>query len=948
MSETSHPPRPPRRASGRADAAPPPDALERARARGDAEGEYRARMRLLGLEADAGDTARVLEHARACLELHEREPSRFPVRTAEGDLFDAWSRAVRVFSRCLRFDRACVDRGLGRLAELAERDGRPPGPVLLERLADRVANGFAERAGEELERLRETDGRGVCPACAIAAEAEAQLLAGRERDALAALERMLLEDRSCREQPERLASRLLPALLRAGRRDDARELHLGLTRDRCANLDAGDIGQNAAFCGMTGNLDRGLRLLRQALPRCARDPLRSDRLLSVFGGAAVLLTAMTRSGYGATPVPGSADPQLAEHLGPAPQLGNGARRDFTAAELAPLAGAAAERLADAYDERNGNDCMRWRLESLLELAEELGERSPALPLGAREFALAAENTVPRSPADDEERLRIAHIALMAGDLDFARGTLDSPLPDLPEPLRGYQLSGRVRVRLDGRGAVDRRAAAELAEEYLAFVEESGRRAVAAFYREAGLGVFGPVRPGGSAELAAIAERHRDPRDERLEHAIMSLLAEHAFADGDYEGALSANLAAGEAAERLGEADLVGASGASRMMTLSCLGRWAEVDELYQRLRGRPADPATRFALDYARMATAATAGRTRLALHTGERLIELLLRLGLPRGVAFIAEQTARMLALSDRREEAVERQRLAVERLRSAGDAATAARSELGRLLVHEGRAQEAVRTLEPIAAPLLADGSVPAQGFGVCEVEALLFLAYARRELGQRDRALAGWLAARDAALAIGRPRLALAAAKHFAQEAAEAGDYAAVERELRPLLPLAMESEDPDDAVTLLDLLGLSRAWSQDERGLADLRAAAGLAAGGERADDIEASFAIALAALGRTDDAVARWRSIGDEYTGEAAALGVLRAAELLVSAGRPQEAITLCERAAGMPGIAERRAAEIRQRLHLLREGIGSAEPECSAAAPAERLRRCSAETARPN
>ncbi|MDO5053318.1 MAG: hypothetical protein Q4E05_10580, partial [Pseudoclavibacter sp.] len=925
MSETSHPWTPPRRASGRADAEALSEALERARARGDEEGGYRARMRLLGLEADTGDTARVLEHVRACLELHERDPARFPARTADGDLFEAWIRAVRVFSRCLRFDRAHVDRGLGRLAQLAERDGRPPGPVVLERLADRVANGFAERAAEELERLRETEGRGACPACAIAAEAELLLLAGREQDALAALERMLREARSCPEQPERLASRLLPALLRAGRPDDARELHLGVTRDRCANLDAGDIGENAAFCGMTGNLDRGLRLLRQALPRCARDPLRSDRLLSVFGGAAILLEATARAGYGATRVPGSADPRLAEHLGSPPEDGNGATRDFTAAELAPLARTAAERLADAYDERNGNDCTRWRLESLLELAE----HSPALPLGAGEFALAAENTVPRRPADDEERLRIAHIALMAGDLEFARRTLDSPLPDLPEPLRGYQLSGRVRVRLDGRGAVDRRTAAALAEEYLAFVEEGGRRAVAAFYREAGLGVFGPIRPGGSAELAEIARRHRDPRDDRLEHAIMSLLAEHAFADGDYEGALSANLAAGEAAERLGEADLVGASGASRMMTLSCLGRWAEVDELYERLRSRPADPATRFALDYARMATASTAGRTRLALRTGERLIELLLRLGLPRGVAFIAEQTARMLALSDRREEAVERQRLAVERLRSAGDAATAARTELGRLLVHEGRAQEAVRTLEPIAAPLLADDSVPAQRFGVCEVEALLFLAYARRELGQRDRALAGWLAARDAALAIGRPQLALAAAKHFAQEAAEAGDYAAVERELRPLLPLAMESEDPDEAVTLLDLLGLSRAWSQDERGLADLRAAAGLAAGGERADDIEASFAIALAALGRTDDAVARWRSIGDEYTGEAAALGVLRAAELLASAGRPQEAIALCERAAGMPGIAERRAAEIRQRLHLLREGSGSAEAERS-------------------
>lgn len=933
-------------ASGRAVLQAVRDALREAVTAGDAPSEYLLRMRLLrpGREGREQLTAgELLEHVARCAALREGDPDRFPDAVEGTALSEAFCLAVRIMSRSVRFSRAQTERAIERMLRLAP-DGAARAAAIAERLGDRIANGFPEEAQRDLALLDEAldalslaDGQVTgssaagCEVCGQAARAQLHLLAGRDDEAIGVLERILVEERSCDAQPEALASMMLPVLLRAGRGDDARELHLGVTRDRCARLDPGGVGGNIAFCGMTGNTARGLELLVTALPSLAGDPVRTEQHLALLSGAAILLEAICRDGHGAIRVAGSASEPLAGCFGPPPPRKDDEARDFTAAELAPVVLAAAQRLAAAYDERNGNDYMRWRLESALAQARE----TPRVPIGARDFSIAASATVPREPADDDERLRIAHIALMVGDLAVARAILDAPLPRLSASLRGYHLSGRARVRLDERGETDPEGAGARIEDYLAFISAAGRPRVAAFYRELGPSIFGPARPGQSARVREIAARHRDPSDARLEHAIMSAIAEHALADGDPRAALEANLAAARAAGQLGEPDLMGSADASRMIMLAALGQSAEADAVHERARAREADAATAFALGYARMVTASSAGRARLALDAGDALIERLLTLGLRRGVALIAEQTARMLALSGRRDEAVDRQRLAIGQLTAAGDDALAARTEFGRLLVHAGRPDEAIEVLSPIAQLPQAGECGERDSPGA---EALFFLAYARQERGERQLARETWLMAREAALGLGRTHLALAAARHAGQSAAADGHYAFVERELRGAVAVALEHDEREEAIMILDLLGLSRAWSGDRNGLDDLRHAAALAAGTEGSHDIRASFAIALAALGDIDAAVSRWLLISDEHEGDAAAHGMLQAVEVLAGAGRAEEAITLCEQAAELPGLSAEQAARIRERRTRL-----AREPHPGSKLPPRRSARAAAE-----
>ncbi|QCD59816.1 hypothetical protein [Streptomyces hawaiiensis] len=103
-----------------------------------------------------------------------------------------------------------------------------------------------------------------CEACEICERALYHLTAGDDERALRAWEPVLAGKESCQEEPARSLSYALLPLLRTGRTDRARELHLAGYRACRRNPSmSGEVGRHLEFCALTGNEARGLELLAE-------------------------------------------------------------------------------------------------------------------------------------------------------------------------------------------------------------------------------------------------------------------------------------------------------------------------------------------------------------------------------------------------------------------------------------------------------------------------------------------------------------------------------------------------------------------------------------------------------------------------------------------------------------------------------------------------------------
>ncbi|HEV2375689.1 MAG TPA: hypothetical protein VGS19_26435 [Streptosporangiaceae bacterium] len=146
------------------------------------------------------------------------------------------------------------------------------------------------------------DSKSDCAACEARELGQALILAGQDREALAAWAPVLTGRLRCLEEPHvTLAASLLP-LLRTGETDEARSNHVRgyhLARGN-ANL-AQTLGLHLEFCALTGNEGRGVEILAESwhLFTAVADP---GPRLDFLTGAAVLLQRLTASGHGSITV----------------------------------------------------------------------------------------------------------------------------------------------------------------------------------------------------------------------------------------------------------------------------------------------------------------------------------------------------------------------------------------------------------------------------------------------------------------------------------------------------------------------------------------------------------------------------------------------------------------------------------------------------------------------
>ncbi|MER7480185.1 hypothetical protein ABTX60_21530 [Streptomyces sp. NPDC126510] len=235
-----------------------------------------------------------------------------------------------------------------------------------------------------------------CEACEICRRARHHLAAGDDERALRAWEPVLAGQESCQEEPARSLSYALLPLLRTGRADRARELHLAGYRGCRRNPSmSGEVGRHLEFCALTGNEARGLELLAEN--RNLFDEVDSPLdQLDFLTGVEVLLQRVELLGHGELPAAGYAG------------------RTWTAAGLRAEVSSRADDLAARFDARNGTTAHTGRRRDRLDRAPLLDTLELTLRTRGLDDVTPAATAAPTAPAVPES---LTELILRARALD---------------------------------------------------------------------------------------------------------------------------------------------------------------------------------------------------------------------------------------------------------------------------------------------------------------------------------------------------------------------------------------------------------------------------------------------------------------------------------------------------------------------------------------------------
>ncbi|MFD7774612.1 hypothetical protein [Streptomyces sp. NPDC059753] len=349
-----------------------------------------------------------------------------------------------------------------------------------------------------------------CEACEVCERALHHLGTGDDERALRTWEPVLAGKDSCQEEPARSVSYALLPLLRTGRTDRARELHLAGYRACRRNPSmAGEVGRHLEFCALTGNEARGLELLAENRNLFAEVESPLD-LLDFLTGLEVLLRRVELLGHDSLPAAGYAG------------------RTWTVAGLRAEVRGRADDLAARFDARNGTTAHTDRRNARLDRTPlldtlELTLRTRALD-DAGPAAPVAEPTVRTTALPDS----LPELILQARTLD-QQGHPDGPAcwarlrtltaardyahPDDPALGPLVQLRADLLAEEANRaGEKDEFAdAAALHEEAAALYDDAGQPGHAALSRACALLATAeiPVQgtDGAEAKTAALTSAH---------------------------------------------------------------------------------------------------------------------------------------------------------------------------------------------------------------------------------------------------------------------------------------------------------------------------------------------------------------------------------------------------------------------------------------------------------
>jgi tetratricopeptide (TPR) repeat protein len=404
------------------------EALERAARAADASGDKHlpaiCRLALIESCYFLNRYDLILAPIAWCRTAEQRDPSVF----SEGDMRSLnWAHKwVPVgLRRDPRFTLAQIESVLDELETRYKRLGFSLQPVWGQRALTATHVGDFALADEHFARFiaTERDDMSDCAGCVVEEQVEHLVLRGRYEEALRHAEPALAGRFTCSTQPQGVLTALLPALTALGEVERAKNAHLTAYRRSREQASQGYVGLHLEFCAVTGNVSRGMEILRRHLDQVhhATSPIGT---MNFAASAALLLSRLDTDSTGRTeltvPLPG------------------GGAETITAKRLREQLESTALKWAAKFDERNGTTRQTERIQSILAAPDTV-----RIPLAVPDAAAVAEPEP--VTADPVELAYQAHLAYEENDFLTGYRLLKS-LPEDLDPLLPAKLAARLAAR----------------------------------------------------------------------------------------------------------------------------------------------------------------------------------------------------------------------------------------------------------------------------------------------------------------------------------------------------------------------------------------------------------------------------------------------------------------------------------------------------------------------
>jgi tetratricopeptide (TPR) repeat protein len=322
-----------------------------------------------------------------------------------------------------RFSLAQIESVLDELEARYKRLGYSLQPVHGQRVLTATHIGDFALADEHFARFMATerDDMSDCAGCVVEEQVEHLVARGRYEEALRHAEPALAGSFTCSTQPQGVLTALLPALTALGEVARARDAHLTAYRRSREQAGQGYVGLHLEFCAVTGNVPRGMELLRRHLDQVhhATSPIGT---MNFAASAALLLSRLD-------------SPQRVDLAVPTP---GGGTRNVTAQDLRILLRTSALTLAAEFDRRNGTSRQSERIQSILDAPDTVH-----VPLAVPN-PVAVHDPGPVT-ADPVELAYQAHRAYEENDFLTGHRLLRSLPADL-DPLLPANLAARIAAR----------------------------------------------------------------------------------------------------------------------------------------------------------------------------------------------------------------------------------------------------------------------------------------------------------------------------------------------------------------------------------------------------------------------------------------------------------------------------------------------------------------------
>lgn len=851
---------------------------------------YLARLHLIASASMVGDTEAGLTAFTWCLGKHDADPVRYPYRVESYDLLWYFKHMAGHLSANPAFSLNQVDHMLQEMEARYVAAGVGLSGVWQASFSAATTTGRLVEAAEFRARRDAVprDDYSHCEACVRSEDVEFFAAIGRPEEALRLYDEIFEQNLSCADEPECCESGSLLRLLRAGRLADAKYAHLRSYRMAMSGSDSFPmLWHHQVFCAVTGNEARGLNILERSIHHLPADPLDLGRRFNALSGYGVLLDAVAATGHAELPV------RAADAKGLQPILG-AQDGGFTVSGLAAASWAAAEKLAETFDKRNGNQHYAAQLTALRAVAT---ERYP-VPLDGQKF-VSATLPVSSSPSTAEDWLARAYvISGMLEDAESAIVAAENAIQLAADPWTGASAATLLASNLV---KLDRDAEA---------LEAVGRRG--GFLRAQGLGYLTDLeqRLGlllfGRAELTEhenlLVTELEAAKQQSEAAAIVSLggrLAIMWWGAGRVEDAIAVSQVVVAAVPRLDRE-------AHRSEILAMFGSLYSVTtdpELLTSAAGL-LDSALASACLVPPYASAALSARARLHGRSGEF-----------REGAALADQRADLCLNSGARNELIDALMLAAALYSDAGQDDVAAQRaqqaarhaalaesapgqraaiefKLAQYQLWNGQSDFAMETLDGVREREEAAGEEPGS-----VAMTLLWHGRAANAAGLGGAAYQSWSKAMDLSAAADNPEVLAMAGIDKVQLLLGVRDEEALETS-QLAVAAARSSEVPQLVVQALDFSARAKTAFGDPEGLAEFDEAIALAGSAGAAwneADLHDSKGRGLLSLRRIAEGVAELLSAADAFAAvgdeQAAAMSELAVGRVLAQESRGEEAFT---------------------------------------------------------